>query len=462
MIRTLLWIAWVNLRRDRVALVLTFVLPIVFFSIFAMIFGGLGGGSMPPVELVLVDEDRSETSARLVRAIQKEPGFKGPDRNDKHAVVVESADRAIALVKDRRSDAAVVLPKGYGAAFGNQGSDTPALIVYADDVANPVAAQVVQGLLQKIAMTAMPDLAIERGIGMFEKYAGALTEEQRAAMARFLPELRALSERQSGEANGSASGAASGGGSPTGEGAGSTDVPATGTPAAERPSADIMSPVRVETRNVKSVGEERRKASVTYQAAGIGVMFLLFSMTGAMGAMLQESGTGTLERLLSTRLTMGRLLAGWWLYAVAVGFAQLSVMFLWGWAVFGVELWTTTHTTGFAAMTLVSAAAAAAFGLLLGTACRSQGQLQGISTVVILCMSALGGSMVPRFILKQNAFMDVAGLFTFNGWALDGYQKVFWDDKPVWELWPQLGVLGGMTLVCLVLARQFARRWETV
>ena len=40
MIRTLLGIHWLNLRRDFVALGLTFVLPIVFFSIFAVIFGG--------------------------------------------------------------------------------------------------------------------------------------------------------------------------------------------------------------------------------------------------------------------------------------------------------------------------------------------------------------------------------------------------------------------------------------
>ena len=40
MIPTLLMINWINLRRDYVALGLTFVLPIIFFSIFASIFSG--------------------------------------------------------------------------------------------------------------------------------------------------------------------------------------------------------------------------------------------------------------------------------------------------------------------------------------------------------------------------------------------------------------------------------------
>ena len=39
---TLLRIGWTNLRRDRVAQALTFLLPIVFFSIFATVFGGQG------------------------------------------------------------------------------------------------------------------------------------------------------------------------------------------------------------------------------------------------------------------------------------------------------------------------------------------------------------------------------------------------------------------------------------
>ncbi|MCI0365777.1 MAG: ABC transporter permease [Phycisphaerales bacterium] len=448
MIGTVLRIGWLNLKRDRVALVLTFVLPIVFFSIFAVIFGGLSGGdSMPKVELVVVDEDQTDASRRFVRAIQNEDGFKGPERKDRHATTVDSAEEARNLVKEREIDAALVIPKGFGESFGSFDPNAPPITLYADDVANPVAHQIVTGLLQKIAMTATPDLAIERGIGMFEKYAGALTPQQRAAMDQFLPELRTLtSEGGSGESRPATAPA-------TNAANGADD---------DGPPQNFMSPVQVRVENVQSGNERERKAGISYQAAGIGVMFLLFSMAGAMGALLQEASSGTLERVLSSRLGMTRLLLGNWMYAALAGFAQLTVMFLWGWLVFGLELWTTTHVTGFIAMTAVSAAAAAAFGLMLGTACRSAGQLQGISTVVILCMSAVGGSMIPRFLLKQNPLMDVAGLFTFNGWALDGYQKVFWDDKPVWQLWPQLAVLAAMAIVCLALARQFARRWEAV
>ncbi|MBA2260129.1 MAG: ABC transporter permease, partial [Acidobacteria bacterium] len=104
------------------------------------------------------------------------------------------------------------------------------------------------------------------------------------------------------------------------------------------------------------------------------------------------------------------------------------------------------------------AAAAAALGLVLATLAKSRGQLQGFSTILILTMSALGGSMFPRFLMTET--MQKFGLLTFNGWALDGYLKVFWRELPILQLWPQVLVLVMLTVLFLSLARVLARRWE--
>ena len=118
------------------------------------------------------------------------------------------------------------------------------------------------------------------------------------------------------------------------------------------------------------------------------------------------------------------------------------------------------HLAGFAVMPPVSAAAVAGFGLLLATACRTRAQLSGLSTIVILTISALGGSMFPRFLMSPT--MQKMGLVTFNTWALDGYLKVFWQEAPVVDLWPQVLVLVTLTVVFLFGARMLARRWETI
>ncbi len=48
------------------------------------------------------------------------------------------------------------------------------------DVSDPIAPQIVQGLLQKVSFTAAPETMATEGIAMFEKYSGPLTPAQRA------------------------------------------------------------------------------------------------------------------------------------------------------------------------------------------------------------------------------------------------------------------------------------------
>jgi ABC-2 type transport system permease protein len=421
MMLTLLRIGWLNLRRDRVAQMLTFLLPIVFFSIFASVFGGRGGDSTPRIGIAVVDEDRSEFSRRIADALAREPALRV--RADANA---PAPDRAAAerLVQNGTVPIAVVIPKGTGAAFEESGfgGGTVSIALLADP-SDPIAPQMVQGLLQKVTMTAAPDLMMQGGMKQFERHAGALTPEQRKAVDAWIPQLKA-------EAG--SPGAASSAGSPGAIGVGVTVV-------------DVMRT------------DDRQGSLISFYAAGIGVMFLLFScVAGAGGALLDEAESGTLERLLSTDIGMTGLLLGKWIFLSMIGVAQLTVMFLWGRVAFGLPLF--SHLPGFVVMTLFTAAAAAALGLVLATIARTRAQLSGFSTILILTMSALGGSMFPRFLMSET--MQRFGLLTFNGWALDGYLKVFWRNAALWELWPQVGVLAGLAAAFLLLARTFARRWE--
>jgi len=47
------------LRRDRGSMVLSFVVPIAFFSLFAIIFGGQHS-TVPKIKVIVVDEDQSQ------------------------------------------------------------------------------------------------------------------------------------------------------------------------------------------------------------------------------------------------------------------------------------------------------------------------------------------------------------------------------------------------------------------
>ena len=63
--------AMAALRRDRAALALSFVLPLAFFSIFAVIFGGQHD-TVPRIKVIVVDQDQSPASHQLVSGLQRD------------------------------------------------------------------------------------------------------------------------------------------------------------------------------------------------------------------------------------------------------------------------------------------------------------------------------------------------------------------------------------------------------
>jgi len=425
MIATLLKISFTNLRRDRVAQAMTFLLPILFFSIFANVFGAQRDPTRK-VNVALADDDHSPFSAKLAKALIAEQSLAVRTTTEKDGkgepLTRVSAEK---LVRDGVIPVAVVLPKGLGEnvkLFGNDGSAVKVQLLA--DVSDPIAPQMVNGLLQKVSFTAAPDMMADQGLRMFTQYGGGLTPTQQASVDQWKTQLE-----KTDPADGTANKVANNVGLPV-------------------EMVNIMQPSPVN-------GD---KSLISFYAAGVGVMFLLFSCSSGAGTMLEEEESGTLGRLLSSRAGMVGVLLGKWTYLWLMGMMQLSVMFLWGAVVFGLPL--AAHVAGFVTMTVVTAGAAAAFGMVLATASRTRQQLGGISTIVILTMSALGGSMFPRFLMSET--MQKMGLVTFNAWALDGYIKVFWRDARVVELWPQVGVLLALTLVFMGLARLFARRWETL
>jgi ABC-2 type transport system permease protein len=417
--------ALISLRRDRGALALSFVLPIAFFTIFAVIFAGRRDIT-PRITIIVVDEDHSDASQKLVDGLRHEslsiitrPSSKqGVQQPDYTPVTAEAA------VKAGDAPLALIIPRGFGnhpLSFGP--AQSGATLEMLKDRSDIVAPQIVTGLLQKVAMTSMPAAMAQQGVEYMDQYAGGLTPEQRKKIEENLAALSALEKRSSHHSE-------------------------------PRGDSKVGMPIAISARDV--VGENKNNPMVSFYAAAIGVMFLLFTASGAGGSILDEAESGTLDRVLSSRVTMGTLLTGKLCYCSLLAFSQLIVMFLWAWLVFKLDF--IPHLAGFVVMGLSTAFAVAAFGMLLASACRTRAQLGPLSTLVILIMSSIGGSMFPRFLMPQA--MQKAGLLTINAWAIDGFTKVFWRDEPVSHLWPQVLVLILVGAVLFAFARGIARRWE--
>ena len=423
-------------------MVLSFVLPLAFFSIFATIFGRQHD-STPKVTLIVVDQDQSQASQALVKGLENESSLvvmTKPASEKKNAPTADyTAATAEAAVKAGDAPVALIIPAGFGQhpiAFGPGAGGS--ILQLLNDQSDMIAPQIVVGLLQKVAMTSMPSAMADEGMKYADEYVGGFTPAQKAKVDEGLEALRKLeADGKTGTGSGDAGNGSSDSGS-SGSGANST-------------GAGI---VAVNVRAV--VGENKKSPMISFYAAAIGVMFLMFTASGSAGALLDEAESGTLERVLSTRVTMTKLLAGKLVFNTGLAFVQLVAMFLWGWAVFKLDFF--SHLPGFAVMGLCTAFAVAAFGMLLASACQTRAQLGALSTLVILIMSSVGGSMFPRFLMPES--MQKAGLLTINAWAIDGFTKVFWRDLPVMDLWPQVSVLLGVGVVLFVIARRVARRWE--
>ena len=193
--------AIVSLRRDRAALALSFILPIAFFSIFAVIFGGQHD-STSKINVILVDEDHSRASLDLVHGLQREGSLVIRTKPSSKSKTAEpppeyTAATAEAAVKAGDAPVALIIPHGFGdnpiSFGGDQGGPAIQLL---NDSSDMIAPQMVAGLLQKAGMTSMPEVMAEKGMKYTDQFIGGFTPEQRKRMNGYLEQLRQRENQQ--------------------------------------------------------------------------------------------------------------------------------------------------------------------------------------------------------------------------------------------------------------------------
>jgi len=504
MIWTIIQTSFRRLRNNRSELVLTFIVPIVFFSIFAIIFGSRGGkaSGTPRIKIAISDSSSSPIAERAIALLAEQPSLRWIDPEDPHSQA-ESHSQPNSITVDRTSvedmvrrglvSAAIVFsppdPSTNAsqtlrvAPVSNAEHRMPRIEVLSDSF-DQVASQVLTAIVQRAVMMAAAEqhkkyfaeqpsptsLALFQSPETQTKAPQSSDTRSSNRSTQAIPVSHAMNALRAKAAIRNA---------PTSD----QDVlPVDSTiPALQPPRTSPDSPTELlppgypatteipgriasvptfpeppAIASVDVLGSRKSNPVIAMYAAGIAVMFLLFSATTASGSLLEERENSTLDRLLCSRLTMDQLLMGKWAYLTIIGATQMTLMFSWGALVFEMEL--ARHWEGFIAMTLVTSGAAASFALFLASMCRTRTQLGWVSTIVILTMSALGGSMVPRYLMSET--IQRVGLVTFNAWALEGYNKIFWRDLQLKDIELELGVLTLCAFSFIVTARMFAIRWE--
>jgi ABC-type multidrug transport system permease subunit len=90
-------------------------------------------------------------------------------------------------------------------------------------------------------------------------------------------------------------------------------------------------------------------------------------------------------------------------------------------------------------MILATSFSVSSLGIFLAAIAKSRQQALSLSTLVILVMSAIGGSMIPLFIMPE--IMSKVALFSVNYWSIQGFYDIYWRSLPLSDILPRILVL---------------------
>jgi len=223
---------------------------------------------------------------------------------------------------------------------------------------------------------------------------------------------------------------------------------------------DYLFPPRVKVGSVKeSAAEDDGPGTGNvfgYVLIMTTVMALLFVATRTMGDLFEEKNNGMLRRMLATPLDLGRVVLAKTVFGVAFGVIVLAIL-----AVIGIVLrWIEPDVDPLGVLLMGVAFSLAACGVLaLITSVVTTERQAGIANwLVIMGMSALGGSMFPYD--NMPAPMQQIAHWTLNYWAVDGFTELVFQNVGAAGVLRNVAILAVMGLASgavahVLLVRRF-------
>lgn len=384
---------------DKRAIILSLLLPIGLITLFALAFGGVGADDEEegtPIAVLYADEDQTTSSKNIITELDAIPGI---------VCIATDTQSAKNQIKSGDQIANIIIHKGYEDALNN-GTDIPIELQY--DQSRAMEISVLQNLLVSKISSVKGEKDADKGVDriMQNMFSNLPAQTQDSIRNNLKSGLNKENEQE-----------------------------------------QLITMTSV-------VGEEESNWGLIQAVAGTAIMMLLFSVRSIGSGMLEEKENGVLKKLLQSPITPFEILFGKMLTAVIVAIFQLSVMFVFSWLAFGLDIF--MNLPALIIMILTTAIACSAFGVLLASIVRSKKQADSLSTIIILFMSAIGGSMIPLYIMP--AFMQDAAVISVNYWSIQGFYDIFWRETGVAGVTQNAIVLIAITAGVLAISAFFFKK----
>ena len=222
------------------------------------------------------------------------------------------------------------------------------------------------------------------------------------------------------------------------------------------PEAQIEQSVRAlmdEARTAPAVTVERRTVGeeedpLDRLIPGVLTMFLMFAATMSAASIIVERRTGTLERLLTTRLSVNQLFVGKFLASVGRAMAQALILLSLAFAVLRVA-----DAAAFAQVVVLSlliAAAVSSLGLVVAGMARTQEQATWASVFLTMTMTVFSGTFVS---VGETGVLAFLSKLTLNKYAIDGIHGIISGNAGLAGQGPEAAILGGIAVIGFIVAR---------
>ncbi len=199
---------------------------------------------------------------------------------------------------------------------------------------------------------------------------------------------------------------------------------------------------------------ETMPSSVQQSVPAYSLFAMFFLVIPLSGTFIKERMEGSLLRLKSMPVPSWIPIAGKIVPYFIVNQVQIFIIFMVGIFLMpligGDRLDVGNSPLGIILITFASSIAAIGYGLMVAVFCKTSEQATTFGGVSVIILAAIGGIMVPKFIMPP-VMQEIAN-FSPLSWGLEGFLDIFVRGAGVAEIIPEFLMLNVFGLICLSIA----------